>query len=152
MTVPIWVYHIRKDGTLRYHFRDFIDWMGDQYPPGTINIVEMFNEIMDCNTFSTRSGFQDDGIQCTDSFLSQSHLDLMDNEADCGLTTNMYDYFEMLALPSERAPSAECTQCTGPGVTAENKRQIWCELGLRARAKWGFPTVVCEFASIKPTH
>jgi hypothetical protein len=140
MTVPVWVYHIRKDGTLRYHFRDFIDWMGDQYPPGTINIVEMFNEIMDCNSFQTRSGFQSDGIQCTDSFLSQGHLDLMDNEADCGLTTNMYDYFDMLALPSERTA----------GVTAENKRQIWCEFGLRARAKWGYPTVVCELTSIKP--
>lgn len=140
MVPPIWEYYIQRDGTLRYHFRDFIDYLGDQLPSGSITIFELFNEIMDCNSFNNPSGFLEDGIRCTKSIHHNEYVNSpsdnpagrLSNAAECPdmlLTTDKWDYFEVLALPSERAA----------GVTKENKAQIWCELALRARAKWGFP-------------
>lgn len=150
MTPPIWEYYIQRDGTLRYHFRDFVDYLGEQLPPGTITIFELFNEIWDCNGFGNPSGILLPGVQCTESIHHQGYIDFLENPADCGITRNRWDYFEVLALPSERAPSALCPQCTGPGVTAENKAQIWCELALRARVKWGFPAAAYNDYDISP--
>jgi len=141
MSPPIWEYYIKRDGTLRYHFRDFIDYVGEKLPSGTITIFELFNEISDCNGFNNPSGFFQDGVRCTSSIHHPPYVGLLQNPSDCGITTNRWDYFDVLALPNERASSADCPQCSGPGVTANNKAQIWCELALRARVKWGFPAV-----------
>ena len=48
-TIPVWQTYLERNGTLRYHFRDFIDWVGEQFPAGTITIVDIFNEIYSCN-------------------------------------------------------------------------------------------------------
>lgn len=158
MSPPVWEHYIQQDGTLRYHFRDFIDYLADQLPPGTITIFELFNEIMDCNGFSNPSWFLDDSsptTQCTASIYDASYVNppdgdpagMLSNAGECLdalgeelLTTNKWDYFDVLALPSERAA----------GVKKENKAQIWCELALRARAKWGFPAAALNDYDISP--
>ena len=144
MSPLIWEYYIQRDGTLRYHFRDFIDFVGDSFPRGTITIVELFNELRDCNGREAVSSFLDAGVGgCTSLYYSQ-YINVQDDDANqCldsrqlpVLTANKWDYFDILALPSERDSDDRLTK-----PTKASKAQIWCELALRARAKWGFPAV-----------
>jgi hypothetical protein len=130
MTIPVWEYYIRRNGTLRHHFRDFIDFVGTSFPSGTITAVDLFNEILDCN-FQHPSGFLQDEAFCTQAFPHVGHLP--QDYASCDLYPQRRDYFEILAEASERSNSS--------GVTKEDKRQLWCELALRVRAQWGAPLI-----------
>ena len=128
MTIPVWEYYIRRNGTLRHHFRDFIDFVGTSFPSGTITAVDLFNEILDCN-FQHPSGFLHDEAFCTQAFPHVGHLPK--DYASCDLYPQRRDYFEILAEASERSS----------GVTGKDKRQLWCELALRVRAQWGAPLI-----------